>query len=311
MATALVPVFTGTIADRTAQLCCARTLHTFMQVRRDFSNWIKGRIRKFGFVANEDYLLAKSGEQVPHQGGTRTVERIDYHLTLDMAKELAMVENNEQGRAARRYFIECERQALAMAAPQPEPIQTALDYDRISTAQAQDLKEIINAIVAAKVHKTHGEAWARFQNKFRVNSYLELPATRHLEARQYLIAKLPGGYQGEVLAPVQDAERLQLAFDLATQTSAQVQRTVFNAVMEGAQDEWRYSRYLVAFTYDRLSDKPTLPWAKAVQHDQLIVSLDDLPRRIEGPDAVLATDAQLAAIARACLNRIEARAISA
>lgn len=195
--------------------------------------------------------------------------------------------------------------------PQPEPIQTALDYDRISPAQAQDLKEIINAIVAAKVHKTHGEAWARFQNKFRVNSYLELPATRHLEARQYLIAKLPGGYQGEVLAPVQDAERLQLAFDLATQTSAQVQRTVFNAVMEGAQDEWRYSRYLFAFTYDRLSDKPTLPWAKAVQHDQLIVSLDDLPRRIEGPDAVLATDAQLAAIARACINRIEARAISA
>ena len=61
MATALIPVFTGTLADRTVQLCDARTLHVFMQVKRDFSNWIKGRIRKFGFVANEDYLLAKSG----------------------------------------------------------------------------------------------------------------------------------------------------------------------------------------------------------------------------------------------------------
>lgn len=193
MATALVPVFTGTLADRTTQLCDARTLHTFMQVRRDFTTWIKGRIRKFGFIANEDYLLTKSGEQVPHQGGTRTVERIDYHLTLDMAKELAMVENNEQGRAARRYFIECERQALAMAAPQPEPIQTALDYDRISPSQAQDLKELVQTIVDAGI-QSHGETWARLHRKFRVNSYLQLPATQHLEARQYLLGKLPCGY---------------------------------------------------------------------------------------------------------------------
>lgn len=190
MATALVPVFTGTLADRTTQLCDARTLHTFMQVRRDFSNWIKGRIRKFGFVANEDYLLTKSGEQVPHQGGTRTVERIDYHLTIDMAKELAMVENNEQGRAARRYFIECERQALAMATPQPKQHNPAIDYERISPAQAQDLKELVHAIAQAEV-QGFAETWARLQRKFRVNSYLELPAARFDEARAYLLAKLP------------------------------------------------------------------------------------------------------------------------
>lgn len=37
---------------------------------------------------------------------------IDYHITLDMAKELAMIENNEQGRKVRRYFIQMEKQAL-------------------------------------------------------------------------------------------------------------------------------------------------------------------------------------------------------
>ena len=115
MTTSLIPVFTGELSGAAIQLCDARTLHGFMHVGRNFSNWIKGRIQKYGFVANEDYLLAKSGEQVPHQGGTRTVERIDYHLTLDMAKELAMVENNEQGRAARRYFIACERKLLDQA----------------------------------------------------------------------------------------------------------------------------------------------------------------------------------------------------
>lgn len=103
-ASSLIPVFTGTIADRSVQLVNARDLHAFLQVGRDFTNWIKGRIRKYGFTENQDYALtlAKTGER-------QNVVQTDYHLTLDTAKELAMVENNDQGRAARRYFIECER----------------------------------------------------------------------------------------------------------------------------------------------------------------------------------------------------------
>lgn len=112
MTTSLIPVFTGVVSGNTINLCDARALHEFLQVKRDFTTWIKARIRKFGFVADEDYLLTKSGEQLP--SGTKYVH--DYHLTLDMAKELSMVENNEQGRAARRYFIACERKATGMAA---------------------------------------------------------------------------------------------------------------------------------------------------------------------------------------------------
>lgn len=127
---ALIPVFTGTLSNSTVRLCEARALHAFMQVKRDFTTWIKGRIRRFGFIEGIDYLVTKSGEQVPHQGGKRTIERIDYHLTLDMAKELSMVENNDMGRQARRYFIACEAAALdpARISPaQPAPAPASID----------------------------------------------------------------------------------------------------------------------------------------------------------------------------------------
>lgn len=79
---------------------------------------------------------------------------------------------------------------LAVTAPQPGPAQKHLDYTRISPAQAQDLKELVHAIVQAKV-QGFSETWARLQRKFRVNSYLELPAAQFEEARAYLLAKLP------------------------------------------------------------------------------------------------------------------------
>ena len=84
----------------------ARELHGFLEVGRDFSNWIKDRIVKYEFTENVDYVrVAKNGVGI-NQG----FQPIDYYISLDMAKELAMVENNEQGKIARRYFIDCERQ---------------------------------------------------------------------------------------------------------------------------------------------------------------------------------------------------------
>ena len=69
------------------------------------------------------------------------------------------------------------------------PANPAIDYDRISPAQAQDLKEIVAAIVQEGI-QGYGETWSRLQRKFRVNSYLELPAQHYGDARAYLLAKL-------------------------------------------------------------------------------------------------------------------------
>ena len=69
------------------------------------------------------------------------------------------------------------------------PANPAIDYDRISPAQAQDLKEIVAAIVQEGI-QGYGETWSRLQRKFRVNSYLELPTQHYGDARAYLLAKL-------------------------------------------------------------------------------------------------------------------------
>lgn len=81
----------------------ARELHEFLESKQDFSTWIKGRIEKYGFVQGVDFI------QFHNFVESDSKARIDYALTMDAAKELSMVENNEKGKEARKYFIDCEK----------------------------------------------------------------------------------------------------------------------------------------------------------------------------------------------------------
>ena len=99
-----------------------------MKVKDQFNQWVRRRIEEYGFEEGSDFspLLVK----------TRGRPRQDYLITIDMAKELAMVERTERGRATRRYFIEMEKAAREMAATliaqgQPEAIpQVVFDPPR-------------------------------------------------------------------------------------------------------------------------------------------------------------------------------------
>lgn len=116
----LLPVYQTT--DTGEKVVDARELCGFLNVGRDFSNWIKDRIQKYGFIEGEDFspVLAKTSEI----GGR---PRTDYILKLDMAKELAMVENNEMGQKARRYFIEVEKRYHARV-----PLAQTTEYDQVT-----------------------------------------------------------------------------------------------------------------------------------------------------------------------------------
>jgi len=101
----LIPIASRFIAGTPTKTVNGRKLHCYLEVGRDFSNWIKGRIEQYGFEEGIDYIvtLAKTGER-------RNIKKTNYFVSLDMAKELAMVERTDKGREARRYFIECEKQ---------------------------------------------------------------------------------------------------------------------------------------------------------------------------------------------------------
>lgn len=118
------------------QSVSARELHEFLEVGKDFSTWIKDRINQYGFIENQDFLVF-TGIGGNHTGGRPTKE---YHLTIDMAKELSMVERNEKGKQARQYFIECERRLRA-------PVAMTLEEQLVKSAQAllalrQDMNQI-------------------------------------------------------------------------------------------------------------------------------------------------------------------------
>lgn len=113
------------------QVVNARELHQFLMVGKDFSTWIKSRIEKYGFVENEDFEVFPNFGENPN-GGRPTKE---YAITLDMAKELAMVENNEQGRIARKYFIECEKRLKEAKKPKSA---TELFYQSVLALKEQE-----------------------------------------------------------------------------------------------------------------------------------------------------------------------------
>ncbi|WP_188231963.1 MULTISPECIES: antA/AntB antirepressor family protein [unclassified Citrobacter] len=137
---AIVPVNSGLIGGRQTNIVSARDLHKALGVGKDFSTWITDRITDYGFSIGSDYIVNKAISPKLGKSPTgaacspATVGRPgkDYLLSISTAKEIAMLERNEQGRAVRRYFIQCEEE-LQRSVPE------------IAARYRQHLKARINA----------------------------------------------------------------------------------------------------------------------------------------------------------------------
>ncbi len=106
----LINVTNRTIGKHTVQTVNARELHEFLETRSKFAEWINRRINEYKFLENQDFIcLSEISETQRKDGQKGTAVSKEYFITLNMAKELAMVERTEKGRKVRRYFIQMEK----------------------------------------------------------------------------------------------------------------------------------------------------------------------------------------------------------
>lgn len=140
----LLPIYENESKEK---LVNARELHEKLESKQEFANWIKNRIRKYGFVENTDFLKHDNFIKV----GNLKRPQIDYYLTIDMAKELSMVENNEIGRKIRRYFLEVEKRYRTIV----ETPQNIFDFMRLAIDQIEaNEKEIQNIKLLSERNST-------------------------------------------------------------------------------------------------------------------------------------------------------------
>lgn len=151
----LLPIVT----QNNVQLVDARLLHQKLRSKQQFSNWVQNRIKDFGFEIGKDFytnLYKSSGRP-----GT------DYLLTLDMAKELAMLERNEIGRNIRRYFIAKEKELRGISQlPREAELFKGLQGKNINNRKLYPYRELLGRIGYNNKAGSCGHRVARYPGHF-------------------------------------------------------------------------------------------------------------------------------------------------
>lgn len=124
----LIKVTYGTDAPTVS----ARDLHEGLEIKTAFKDWFP-RMAEYGFETGKDFNMLKN-ERVQMEGN-REVRReiVDYQISVDMAKQICMIQRSEKGKRYREYFLDLEK-----AWNTPEQVMArAL---KIADRQIEDLK---------------------------------------------------------------------------------------------------------------------------------------------------------------------------
>ena len=207
-----IKVVQKTIDDEKKRFVNARELHRWLKVGKFFANWIKDRIEKYDFVEGTDFFkvmphkelkqaknfdlpnLANQSKklekdknfdftiprnQKSKRGGD--VRSVDYILTIDMAKEVAMLENNDLGKKVRKYFIRTEerfKQVMRIAFANPKFVnQLAKDFNETreeTKDYRKDFTDSIKKFVSAKYYGTYTDMLYKFLFAERAKEYRKL-----------------------------------------------------------------------------------------------------------------------------------------
>lgn len=168
----------------------ARELHAWLKVGKRFASWITERIDKYDFVEDLDYFITipNSGNgQKPNKTGkiidarTGKVLPKEYVISVDMAKELAMLESSEIGKMVRKYFIRVEsdfKKVMRIAVMDPKTINqltTQFFETREETKNyRKDFTDCIKNCVAVKNYGTYTDMLYNFLFLERTKEYRKL-----------------------------------------------------------------------------------------------------------------------------------------
>lgn len=117
----------------------ARELHEFLEVSTEYRHWFP-RMCEYGFAEGLDFNPFKN-DRVQNEGGrlvTRTVD--DAQLTIDMAKEICMLQRNEKGKQARQYFIQLEKDWNSPEKVMARALQIADQKLHMLEAQVEEMR---------------------------------------------------------------------------------------------------------------------------------------------------------------------------
>ncbi|MGP4038365.1 phage antirepressor KilAC domain-containing protein [Gracilibacillus sp. D59] len=122
-----------TINESDRILVSGRDLHEFLEIGTQYTKWFD-RMKDYAFVENTDFVEVSQKKLTSHG---REHVMINHHLTIDMAKEISMLQRNERGKQARQHFLEIERKWNS-----PEMVmKRAMDYlnERVEKLQTENL----------------------------------------------------------------------------------------------------------------------------------------------------------------------------
>ena len=155
----IIPIYENETKEK---LINARELHKALKCNTRFADWIKRRIKQYEFIENKEFICFLNFEKANKYGNKTTKE---YFLTIDTAKELCMVENNEIGKQIRHYFIDIEDRYREIITN----TKSVLDFITISINQIQENTKDIN-IIKKDLHELKSSIDIKIQNNYCLSS---------------------------------------------------------------------------------------------------------------------------------------------
>lgn len=158
----LIPIYTTDIGVKVVN---ARELYDSLELKKDFSSWIKSYLKNYKEADIEEVnAFTQKGESnfdyfkftIPATKGRG--KKIEYILTLDTAKEIAMMSRCEKGREIRRYFIEVEKTFNEMVTALSNPEQSPEEKVAEALLLAQDMLDKTKAnLIKSERNKTYNK----------------------------------------------------------------------------------------------------------------------------------------------------------